>query len=70
MSEFNDTLYHVKSIVIDFHTNPTDAIRKVEIVGTNTDLAEAKVAAKKAFFGLGYRADLFEEYLVKEGSSS
>ena len=53
-----------------FPTNPTDAIRKVEIVGTYTDLAEAKVAAKKAFFDLGYRADLFEEYLVKEGSSS
>ena len=70
MSESNDTLYHVKSIVINFYTDPTDAIQKVEIVGTYTDLAEAKVAAKKAFFDLGYRADLFEEYLGKEGSSS
>jgi len=70
MSESNNTLYHVKSIMINFYTDPTSATQKVEIAGTYTDLAEAKVAAKKAIFDLGYRADLFEEYLVKEGSSN
>ena len=56
--------------MIDFYTDPTGTTRKVEIAGTYTNLAEAKVAAKKALFDLGYRADLFEEYLAKEGSSN
>ena len=45
MSESNDTLDHVKSITIDFYTDPTGATQKEEIavvvvVATFTEVAE------------------------------
>lgn len=62
-SEF---LYHVKRTITDFAEDKSGATRNIDILGTYTDLAAAKAAARAGLASEGYIEDDFESLEVKE----
>jgi len=61
-------LYHIKRTITDFAEDKSGATRTTDILGTFTDLAAAKVAARGALSSEGYIRDDFETLEVKDGA--
>jgi len=61
-------LYHIKRTITDFAEDKSGATRTTDILGTFTDLAAAKIAARGALASEGYIKDDFETLEVKDGA--
>lgn len=61
-------LYHVKRTIIDYAQDKSGATRITDILGTFTDLAAAKLAARSALASESYLRDDFEEYEENNGT--
>jgi len=67
-SETSDLLYHVKRTITDLAEDNSGASRTTDILGTYTDLAAAKAAARSALATEGYVRDDFDVYEVNDGA--
>lgn len=63
-----ELLYHVKRTIIDFAHDKSGATQTTDILGTFTDLAAAKAAARSALATEGYLKDDFEKYEENDGT--
>jgi hypothetical protein len=63
-------LYHVKRTILDFHEDKSGATQITDVLGTFTDLAAAKAAARSALASEGYLKDDFEVYEEKDQTDS
>jgi len=61
----SDLLYHVKRTITDYLNDKSGATRTTDILGTYTDLAAAKAAARAGLASEGYIKDDFEVLEVK-----
>ncbi|EKD14055.1 uncharacterized protein L3040_007942 [Drepanopeziza brunnea f. sp. 'multigermtubi'] len=61
----SDLLYHVKRTITNFADDKSGATRVVDVLGTFTDLAAAKLAANAGLASEGYVKDDFEVYEQK-----
>lgn len=68
--ETSDLLYHVMRTIVDFHKDESGATQIADILGTFTDLAAAKAAARSGLASEGYIKDDFEIYEENDGKSS
>ena len=66
-SEF---LYHVKRTITDFKNDKSGATQATDVLGTFTELAAAKSAARSALASEGYTKDDFEVYEENDGDST
>ena len=66
----SDQLYHIKRTITDFNPSLTNHGYTVDILGTYTDLALAKEAARSALFSEGYLASDFEIYNENNGDEN
>jgi hypothetical protein len=66
--EILELLYHVKRTIIDYLDDKSGATRTTDILGTFTDLATAKAAARSALSSEGYTKDDFEVYEENDGT--
>jgi len=66
-SEF---LYHVKRTITDFSEDKSGSTQTTDILGTFTELAAAKSAARSALASEGYLKDDFETCEENEGTST
>jgi hypothetical protein len=64
-----EMLYHVKLTMVDFKNDATGALQKVDICGTYTNLAQAKMAAKSALIKSGYEETWFSVYDTQNAPS-
>jgi len=62
-------LYHVKRTILDFHEDKSGATQTTDVLGTFTDLAAAKAAARSALASEGYLKDDFEVYEEKDAAN-
>jgi hypothetical protein len=61
-------LYHVKRTIIDFAQDKSGATQTTDILGTFTDLAATKAAARSALPSEGYSKDDFVKYEENDGT--
>ncbi|KAG0644983.1 hypothetical protein D0Z07_9089 [Hyphodiscus hymeniophilus] len=65
-SEF---LYHIKRTITDYSEDKYGATRTTDILGTFTDIAAAKSAARSSLASEGYVKDDFESYEGNDGAA-
>ncbi len=63
-----ELLYHVKRTITDFAEDKSGATQTTDILGTFTNLASAKAAARSALASEGYLKDDFEDYVENNGT--
>jgi len=66
----SDLLFHVKRTVTDFAKDKSGATTSIDILGTFTDLAAAKLAARSALASEGYVKDDFETFEQNDGTGT
>jgi hypothetical protein len=66
----SDLLFHVKRTVTDFAKDKSGATKSTDILGTFTDLAAAKLAARSALASEGYVKDDFETFEQNDGTGT
>lgn len=67
-NDIAELLYHVKRTIIDFAHDRSGATQTTDILGTFTDLATAKAAARSVLATEGYLKDDFEMYEENDGT--
>jgi hypothetical protein len=66
---FEEYLYHVKRTITDFAEDKSGATRVTDVLGTFTNLAAAKNAARSALASEGYIKDDFDVFETKDETS-
>lgn len=66
----SELLFHVKRTITDFAKDKSGATKITDILGTFTELAAAKLAARSALASEGYVKDDFETYEENDGKST
>jgi hypothetical protein len=67
--DLEEYLYHVKRTITDFAEDKSGATRVIDVLGTFTDLAAAKDAARSALASEGFTKNDFVVFEVKDETS-
>lgn len=70
LNNVSEQLFHIKRTITDLSPDLSNSAHIVDILGTYTDLAAAKKAARRALFSEGYLANDFEIYEENNGDEN